>query len=101
VSGRTATSYVVTGGARGIGLAITTRLADADGGHVVVLDSAEPTRRDTEAVTYLHADAGDPSAARHAADLAEQAGDLVGWVNNAAIFRDAGLATTTPPRSSI
>jgi len=96
VPGRTATSYVVTGGARGIGLAIATRLAATDGAHVVVLDGAEPTGRGQGRVTHLQGDAGDPSAARHAADLAEQAGDLVGWVNNAAVFHDAGLATATP-----
>ena len=99
MSGRTARSYVVTGGAQGVGLAITARLAGEDGAHVVVLDSTEQTRWDSEGVTYLRGDAGDPSAARQAArqaaQLAEQAGELAGWVNNAAIFRDAGLATAT------
>jgi NAD(P)-dependent dehydrogenase (short-subunit alcohol dehydrogenase family) len=95
VSGRTARSYVVTGGAQGVGLAITARLAGQDDAHVVVLDSAEHARWDADTVTYLRGDAGDPSAARQAAQLAEQAGELAGWVNNAAIFRDAGLATAT------
>jgi NAD(P)-dependent dehydrogenase (short-subunit alcohol dehydrogenase family) len=95
VTGRTATSYVVTGGAQGIGQAIAARLADLDGAHVVVLDSAERTAAGSGPTSYLRGDAGDPSAARQAAQLAEQAGELVGWVNNAAIFRDAGLATAT------
>ena len=94
MTGRSARSYVVTGGAQGIGLAVTARLAGQDGAHVVVLDSAEQARWDA-GTTYVRGDAGDPSVARRAAHLAEQAGDLVGWVNNAAIFRDTGLATAT------
>jgi NAD(P)-dependent dehydrogenase (short-subunit alcohol dehydrogenase family) len=61
VSGDVVSSYVVTGGGRGVGRAIAEHLAgDA---HVVVIEL-------------------DPEA--H--------GPLVGWVNNAAVFRDADLA---------
>jgi NAD(P)-dependent dehydrogenase (short-subunit alcohol dehydrogenase family) len=87
----------VTGGARGIGQAIAARLAGPDGGHVVVLDPAEPPVRPGERLTYLRGDAGDPDVATRAAELAEEHGELAGWVNNAAIFRDAGLATATAP----
>ncbi len=36
-------------------------------------------------------DAADPATAEAAADRAEAAGTLAGWVNNAAVFRDASL----------
>src|SRR5690606_39226587 len=41
----------------------------------------------------LEGSAGDPAAALAAAELAESRGPLSGWVNNAAVFRDATLAT--------
>ena len=85
-------SYVVTGGARGIGRAIATRLA-ADG-HVVVVDV------DADALAWTHehhqiaavtGDAGDEAVTARAADTAEATAPLAGWVNNAAVFRDASL----------
>ncbi len=85
-------SYVVTGGGRGVGRAITERLA-ADG-HVVVIEL------DPGAVAWTHESAGiravvgsaaEPEVAREAARLAEEDGALSGWVNNAAVFRDADL----------
>ena len=89
-------SYVVTGGGRGVGRAIVERLA-ADGGTVVVVE------RDTSALDWLarhpladrlHAvtgDAGDEAVTGRAADRAEAHAPLAGWVNNAAVFRDADL----------
>jgi NAD(P)-dependent dehydrogenase (short-subunit alcohol dehydrogenase family) len=97
VSGTARRSYVVTGGAHGIGWAITTRLASEEGRHVVVVDVTPPAGQARNAVTYLHGDASDPSVARRAVDLAQHQGELAGWVNNAAVFRDAGLATATAP----
>ncbi|GGM43742.1 short-chain dehydrogenase [Dactylosporangium sucinum] len=42
-------------------------------------------------------DAGDDAVAERAADLAERAAPLAGWVNNAAVFRDAWLHETAAP----
>jgi NAD(P)-dependent dehydrogenase (short-subunit alcohol dehydrogenase family) len=89
-------SYVVTGGGRGIGRAIVERiLRGAEGAAVVALE------RDPAALAWTEGhpagyrlisavgDASDEAAAERAADLAEEAGTLRGWVNNAAVFRDA------------
>src|SRR5215208_3522008 len=92
----TPSSYVVTGAARGVGRAIAERLARD--GHVVLLD------RDADALAWadgragiaaVAGDAADEAVAGRAAEAAERAGTLVGWVNNAAIFRDAALHDAT------
>lgn len=94
-----AVSYVVTGGGRGVGRAIVGRLLD-DGHAVTVLES------DVDAVAWaaspalvgrlavVTGDAGDEATASRAADRAEELGVLAGWVNNAAVFRDAALDST-------
>ena len=78
-------SYVVTGAARGIGRAIAERL-EAAGATVVGIDLDQAPR-----VPTVVGDAADPAVAERAADLAEQAAPLAGWVNNAAVFRDASI----------
>jgi NAD(P)-dependent dehydrogenase (short-subunit alcohol dehydrogenase family) len=89
-------SHVVTGGGRGVGRAIVERLL-RDGDAVVALD------RDPAALAWLErhpagaraialaGDAADAQTAERAADLAEAAAPLAGWVNNAAVFRDASV----------
>ncbi len=89
----TATSAVVTGGARGVGRAIAVRLADL--GPVVVLDVAETLGWEHPGVRLVSGDATDPQVAREAARVAEEAAPLTGWVNNAAVFDDAGLTTAS------
>ena len=89
-----ARSYVVTGGAGGVGRAIVDELArDA---HVVVIDRVGEWFGDTDAVSLVTGDAADPEVAAAAAAAAEAAGPLWGWVNNAAVFRDAALDTADP-----
>ncbi|MEU4620855.1 SDR family oxidoreductase [Actinoplanes sp. NPDC023801] len=82
-------SFVVTGGAQGVGRAITERLTGS--GHVVVLDVADHLAWRHDQVTLVSGDAADPETARRAAEAAEHRGPLTGWVNNAATFRDANL----------
>jgi NAD(P)-dependent dehydrogenase (short-subunit alcohol dehydrogenase family) len=82
-------SYVVTGGAQGIGRAIAERLARE--GRVVVLDLDTPDWTH-ERVVFVEGDASDETAAERGADAAGD--ELSGWVNNAAVFRDAALHDT-------
>ncbi|MFC4019873.1 SDR family NAD(P)-dependent oxidoreductase [Micromonospora sp. GCM10011542] len=89
-------SCVVTGGGRGVGRAVVERLV-ATAATVVVVE------RDADAVDWLTGhpaadrlvavvgDAGDEEVAERAAALAQRAAPLTGWVNNAAVFRDAHL----------
>ncbi|WP_049573108.1 SDR family NAD(P)-dependent oxidoreductase [Nonomuraea sp. SBT364] len=84
-------TYVVTGAGRGIGRAIVERLAPA----TVVAVEREPGALDGAGagVIPVIGDAADETVLAHAADLAERAGTLTGWVNNAAVFRDAAVHT--------
>ncbi|MBV9229266.1 MAG: SDR family oxidoreductase [Chloroflexi bacterium] len=89
-------SYVVTGGGRGIGKAVVEQLLG--GGNVVVA-----IERDADALTWVNehpagprviavvGDATDENVVERAADLAQAAGSFTGWVNNAAMFRDASI----------
>jgi NAD(P)-dependent dehydrogenase (short-subunit alcohol dehydrogenase family) len=90
-------SIVVTGGGRGVGRAIVERLVTDPSHHIVIVELDEPTTgwtADHPAGSRIHVvsgDAADVSIAELAAELAESSGTLTGWVNNAAIFRDAAL----------
>jgi NAD(P)-dependent dehydrogenase (short-subunit alcohol dehydrogenase family) len=89
-------SYVVTGGGRGIGRAIVERLlGESDTVVAIELDADalawtadHPAGRRVDAVV---GDAADEAIADRAADRAGAAAPLAGWVNNAAVFRDASL----------
>ena len=87
-------AVVVTGGSRGVGRGIVLRLA-AGGMHVVVLDAEPPNEpwpaEVAERVEVVVGSAAELAAAEQAADRAEAAEALVGWVNNAAVFRDVAL----------
>jgi NAD(P)-dependent dehydrogenase (short-subunit alcohol dehydrogenase family) len=92
-------SYVVTGAGRGVGRAIAERLL-ANGAYVVIVERDAPalawTREHPAAARLggVAGDAADQAVAGQAADLAQEAGTLAGWVNNAAVFRDAWLHAT-------
>jgi NAD(P)-dependent dehydrogenase (short-subunit alcohol dehydrogenase family) len=81
-------SHVVTGGGRGVGRAVVDRLL-ADRAAVVVIERDECEL--PAGARAVIGDACDEAVAERAADLAEAQGTLAGWVNNAAVFRDASL----------
>jgi NAD(P)-dependent dehydrogenase (short-subunit alcohol dehydrogenase family) len=88
-----ARSHVVTGGGRGIGRAIVERLL-ADGDAVVAIELDPEALAGLEGVpgaTGVVGDASDEAVTERAADAAEAAAPLAGWVNNAAVFRDASI----------
>jgi NAD(P)-dependent dehydrogenase (short-subunit alcohol dehydrogenase family) len=89
-------SYVVTGGGRGVGRAVVERLlGDADCVVAIELDPAALAWTEGHPagprVIAVVGDAADEAVAEQAADLAQAAGTLAGWVNNAAVFRDASI----------
>jgi len=89
-------SYVVTGGGRGVGRALVERLL-GDSDTVVAIDLDEEALGWTDShpssarIISVVGDAADEATAEKAADLAQNAGTLAGWVNNAAVFRDASI----------
>ncbi|MBA3426012.1 MAG: SDR family NAD(P)-dependent oxidoreductase [Rubrobacteraceae bacterium] len=89
-------SYVVTGGGRGIGRAmVELLLGNSDSVVVIELDPAALAWTDEHPagrrVIPVVGDVTGEAVTERAADLAEAAGALAGWVNNAAVFRDAQI----------
>jgi NAD(P)-dependent dehydrogenase (short-subunit alcohol dehydrogenase family) len=90
-------SHVVTGGGRGVGRAIVERLL-ADGDAVVAIELESQTLgwlTGSRAVAVA-GDAADEAVTAHAAERAVVMAPLAGWVNNAAVFRDASLHADPP-----
>ncbi|HST82705.1 MAG TPA: SDR family oxidoreductase [Kineosporiaceae bacterium] len=93
-------SYVVTGAGRGIGRAVVERLL-RNGNTVVGVESdpaaAAWAQRHPQAprIAVVTGDAADERVTERAADVAQAAAPLAGWVNNAALFRDASVHTTS------
>jgi NAD(P)-dependent dehydrogenase (short-subunit alcohol dehydrogenase family) len=87
-------SYVVTGGGRGIGRALVSRLLSDPETAAVVAVELDPAALDwvtDHRVGIVTGNAAEESVAERAADTAAAAGTLAGWVNNAALFRDASV----------
>ncbi len=82
-------SAVVTGGAQGVGRVVAERLTQF--GPVVVVDVTDDFGWQNDLVTFVSGDARHPAVTARAAQRAEAAAPLAGWVNNAAIFHDASL----------
>jgi NAD(P)-dependent dehydrogenase (short-subunit alcohol dehydrogenase family) len=81
---------VVTGGGRGVGRAVVSRLVD-DGEAVVVVELDARVADWVPAgapVTVIGGDASEWEVAEAAVEAAAALGTLTGWVNNAAVFRD-------------
>jgi NAD(P)-dependent dehydrogenase (short-subunit alcohol dehydrogenase family) len=94
-------SYVVTGGGRGVGRAVVERLAgEHDTVAVLEFDAAAldwvGDHPAADRILPVIGDAADPAVAEKAAAVAQAAGPLTGWVNNAAVFRDAWLHEVPP-----
>lgn len=91
-------SYVVTGGGRGIGRAIVERLLGDENIVVAVERDADALAWAGGRVIPVIGDAAAEEIAEEAADLAQRAGTLAGWVNNAAVFRDASVHSASATR---
>ena len=85
-------SFVVTGGARGVGRAIAERLAED--GAVVVVDTSVVDGLGS-GIRAIAGDASDDAVLGRAVQIAASSGTLSGWVNNAAVLRDAALHTSS------
>jgi NAD(P)-dependent dehydrogenase (short-subunit alcohol dehydrogenase family) len=85
-------SYVVTGGASGVGAAVVRALL-RDGAAVVSIDLADAA---PDGAIAVRGSAADEKIARRAVRAASRKGEFSGWVNNAAIFEDSQLTSGGP-----
>src|SRR5690242_6763012 len=96
-------SYVVTGAGRGIGRSVVERLLRT-GSTVVGIEFDPDALAWAEQhpagsrIIVVTGDAGSEAVTEKAADAAEAAAPLAGWVNNAAVFRDASVHSTSAPQ---
>ncbi|MHC1481296.1 SDR family oxidoreductase [Frateuria aurantia] len=86
-------TYLVTGASKGIGLALSTRLASA-GHHVIGMARTAP---DGFPGTFIRIDLSDDKATQAALDDIAQRFALDGVVNNVGLVRPASLADVTLP----
>lgn len=89
---------MVTGGGRGIGRAIVQSLLGTENTVVAIERDAAALAWAGDRVLAVIGDASSVETAERAADLAQAVGPLVGWVNNAAVFRDAVVHTAPAPQ---
>jgi NAD(P)-dependent dehydrogenase (short-subunit alcohol dehydrogenase family) len=90
-------SYVVTGGGRGIGKVIVQQLLSDANNLVVVIERDHSSIKwiknypDKSRVSIVLGDVAEENVADQAADQAQKIGRLIGWVNNAAVFNDLAI----------
>ena len=84
-------AVVVTGGGRGVGRAIAERLFLRGPVVVVEIDGTLEGRLRGAGFEVVVGDAADPEVADVAVERAVRLAPLAGWVNDAAVFRDADL----------
>jgi len=90
-------SHVVTGGGRGVGRAIVERLlADGDAVVAIELESQTLGWLAGPRAAVVAGDAADEAVTARAAERAAAMAPLAGWVNNAAVFRDASVHADGP-----
>lgn len=95
-----AKGYVVTGGGRGVGRAIVERLL-VQNAYIVVIELDAATldwvggHAQRQRVIPMVGSAADEAVTARAVDEIEAVAPLVGWVNNAAVFRDAAVHDTS------
>src|SRR5215207_1544481 len=83
--------HLVTGASGGVGRSIAEALLRNGAGVVVVDVAPAEWLQDVAQGAAIVGDAGDAAVLAAAIEWARELGELRGWVNNAAVFRDAWL----------